>query len=183
MFEPFYDMQNTPFTRGIPTSVLYKTHQSSEVFSRLEYTARNQLFAVLIGEPGTGKTSTLRRLKDELPEAEYMVLYISDSKLTPRSFYNYLLMQLGCKPVMQRNTARDLLHKQIEIMRGMRDESPVLLLDDVFSELDRKRQELLLKAISECQTFLTCTHLEELVSAGVDRMQVYSVKNGTVNEI
>ena len=81
-------MKHTPFTRGIPTSVLYKTHQSSEVFSRLEYTAKNQLFAVLIGEPGTGKTSTLRRLKDELPEAEYMVLYISDSKLTPRSFYN-----------------------------------------------------------------------------------------------
>ena len=65
MFELFYEMKHTPFTRSIPTSVLYRTHQSSEVFSRLEYTARNQLFAVLIGEPGLGKTSTLRRLKDE----------------------------------------------------------------------------------------------------------------------
>ena len=106
MFELFYEMKHTPFTRSIPTTALHKTRQSAEVFSRLEYTARNQLFAVLIGEPGTGKTSTLRRLKDELPETEYMVLYISDSKLTPRSFYNYLLMQLGCKPVLQRNTAR-----------------------------------------------------------------------------
>ena len=52
MFKMFYGMQHTPFVRGIPTSVLYKTHQSSEVFSRLEYTARNQLFAVLIGDPG-----------------------------------------------------------------------------------------------------------------------------------
>ena len=82
MYEQFYEMKHTPFTRSIPTGVLYRTHQGSEVFSRLEYTARNQLFAVLIGEPGTVKTSTLRRLKDELPEAEYMVLYISDSKLT-----------------------------------------------------------------------------------------------------
>ena len=41
MFELFYEMKHTPFTRGIPTSVLYKTHQSSEVFSRLEYTAKN----------------------------------------------------------------------------------------------------------------------------------------------
>ncbi len=63
MFEPFYDMQHTPFTRAIPISMLYRTHQSSEVFGRLEYTAKNQLFAVLIGEPGTGKTSMLRRLK------------------------------------------------------------------------------------------------------------------------
>lgn len=125
MFELFYEMKHTPFTHDIPTSVLYKTHQSSEVFSRLEYTAKNQLFTVLIGEPGTGKTSTLRRLKDKLPEAEYMVLYISDSKLTLRSFYNYLLMQLGCKPVLQRNTARDNLHKQIEIIRGMRSRKVV----------------------------------------------------------
>ena len=107
MFELFYEMKHTPFTRGIPTSVLCKTHQSSEVFSRLKYTVKNQLFAVLIGEPGTGKTSTLRRLKDELPEAEYMVLYISDSKLTPRSFYNYLLIQLGCKSEFLRNTTRE----------------------------------------------------------------------------
>ena len=83
----------------------------------------------------------------------------------------------------QRTTVLSLKLSVLEIMRGMRDESPVLLLDDVFSELDRKRQELLLKAISDCQTFITCTHLEELVSAGVDRMQVYSVRNGTVNEM
>lgn len=130
MFEMFYGMQHTPFTRGIPTSALHKTRQSAEVFSRLEYTARNQLFAVLIGEPGTGKTSTLRRLKAELPGMEYMVLYIADSKLTPRSFYNYLLIQLGCKPVLQRTAARDLLHKQIEIMRGMQSRKVVFIVDE-----------------------------------------------------
>ena len=130
MYELFYEMKHTPFTRGIPTTALYMTHQSSEVFSRLEYTAKKQLFAVLIGEPGTGKTSTLRRLKAELSELEYMVLYISDSKLTPRSFYNYLLMQLGCKPVLQRNTARDNLHKQIEIMRGMQSRKVVVIVDE-----------------------------------------------------
>ena len=61
MYEQFYEMKHTPFTRSIPISALHKTRQSAEVFSRLEYTARNQLFAVLIGESGTGKTSTLRR--------------------------------------------------------------------------------------------------------------------------
>ena len=130
MFEMFYGMQHTPFVRGIPTSALHKTRQSEEMFSRLEYTARNQLFAVLIGEPGTGKTSTLRRLKAELPELDYMVLYIADSKLTPRSFYNYLLIQLGCKPVLQRTAARDLLHKQIEIMRGMQSRKVVVIVDE-----------------------------------------------------
>ena len=130
MFEMFYGMQHTPFVRGIPTGVMYKTRQSAEVFSRLEYTAKKQLFAVLIGEPGTGKTSTLRRLKDELPETEYMVLYVSDSKLTPRSFYNYMLNQLGCKSEFLRNTARNALHKQIEIMRTMQNRKAVVIVDE-----------------------------------------------------
>ena len=107
MYETFYEMKHTPFTRSIPSDALYKTHQNAEVLSRLTYTAKAQLFAVLIGEPGTGKTSTLRRFKDELPESDYVVMYISDSKLTPRSFYNYLLNQLGCKSEYLRNDARN----------------------------------------------------------------------------
>ena len=76
-----------------------------------------------ISETYDVSTRTLQRYVD-------MVLYISDSKLTPRSFYNYLLMQLGCKPVLQRNTARDNLHKQIEIMRGMQNRKAVVIVDE-----------------------------------------------------
>lgn len=130
MYESFYEMQHTPFTRGIPTDSLYRNRQGSEVFSRLMVTAKNQSFALLIGEPGTGKTSTLRRLRDELPESEYMVLYVSDSKLTPRSFYNYLLNQLGSKSEFHRNAARSSLHKQIEIMRSMQNRKVVVILDE-----------------------------------------------------
>ena len=130
MYEAFYEMKHTPFTRSIPSDALYKTHQNAEVLSRLTYTAKTQLFAVLIGEPGTGKTSTLRRLKDELPESDYIVMYISDSKLTPRSFYNYLLDQLGCKSEYLRNAARKSLHKQIEIMRSMQSRKAVVIVDE-----------------------------------------------------
>ena len=130
MYEAFYGMRHTPFVRGIPSNSLYKTRQNAEVLSRLSYTAKNQLFAVLIGEPGTGKTSTLRRLKDE----EFMVLYVSDSRLTPRSFYNYMLNQLGCKSEFLRNTARNALHKQIEIMRSMQNRKAVVIVYRMDSE-------------------------------------------------
>lgn len=130
MYEKFYGMKHTPFVRSIPSQMLYRTRQGAETFSRLEYSAENQLFSVLIGEPGTGKTSTLRKLKDELPESEYMVLYVSDSKLTPRSFYNYMLNQMGCKSEFLRNTARNALHKQIEIMRNVQNRKAVVILDE-----------------------------------------------------
>jgi len=46
---------------------------------------------------GTGKTTTIRRFKDILDNTKFMVMYLADSKLTPRHFYKGLLEQLGCE--------------------------------------------------------------------------------------
>lgn len=83
----------------------------------------------------------------------------------------------------QRTTALSLKLSEIDILRRVRNERPVLLLDDVFSELDAERQTMLLQVVGECQTIVTCTHLEELTKAGVEQMQVYSVNNGKVTEV
>lgn len=83
----------------------------------------------------------------------------------------------------QRTVVLSLKLSELEIVRRLRGETPVLLLDDVFSELDKRRQRMLLEAVQDCQTFLTCTHLEELTAAGALQMQVYSVSNGSVIEV
>ena len=82
----------------------------------------------------------------------------------------------------QRTAALSLKLSEIDLVRRVRGERPVLLLDDVFSELDAERQARLLEVVSDCQTFVTCTHLEEFVKAGAMRMQVYRVSNGRVVE-
>jgi len=58
MFEAFYSFTNTPFSRTIPTDKLYKGNDSDELIERLKYAAGRQLFAVLLGECGTGKSVT-----------------------------------------------------------------------------------------------------------------------------
>ena len=55
MFESFYGLQKTPFSRDIPTDQLYQSHLLEETLGRLEYTAQRQMFAVLTGDCGTGK--------------------------------------------------------------------------------------------------------------------------------
>lgn len=62
---------------------------------------------------------------------------------------------------------------EIDYIKQVRGVYPLLLLDDVFSELDPARQKHLLSAISGCQTIITTTHLESWVDhKGVKVMQL-----------
>ncbi len=130
MFEIFYGLSNIPFSRDIPTSELYNSVILEETLGRLEYAAKRQLFAVVTGECGTGKTTTIRRFKDTLDPAKFMVMYLADSKLTPRHFYKGLLEQLGCESKFYRGDAKRQLHREIELMRGIHGLQPVVIVDE-----------------------------------------------------
>lgn len=101
-----------------------------ETLGRLEYAASRHLFAVITGECGTGKTTTIRRFKDTLEPAKFMVMYLADSKLTPRHFYKGLLEQLGCESKFYRGDAKRQLHREIELMRGIHGLQIVVIVDE-----------------------------------------------------
>lgn len=82
----------------------------------------------------------------------------------------------------QRTAALSLKLAEIEIVKRMVGDLPVLLLDDVLSELDRNRQHYLLNSIQDIQTIITCTGLEEFIQERIKVNQVYKVTNGTVSQ-
>ena len=59
---------------------------------------------------------------------------------------------------------------------------PLLLLDDVLSELDSGRQNLLLKNISGIQTLISCTGLDDFIKNRFEIDRVYHVINGNILE-
>jgi len=130
MFEDFYEFTVTPFTRSIPVKSLYRDNDRDEYIDRLKYAAKNRLFAVLFGESGVGKTTILRRFGDEIKQNGYTVIYIADSKLTPRYFYKGILEQLGFESKYFRGDAKRQLHKEIEIMKAVHDTSLVTICDE-----------------------------------------------------
>lgn len=82
----------------------------------------------------------------------------------------------------QRTAALSLKLAEIEIVKRVVGDLPVLLLDDVLSELDRNRQHYLLDSIKDIQTIITCTGLEEFIQERIKVNQVYKVTNGTVSQ-
>lgn len=82
----------------------------------------------------------------------------------------------------QRTAALALKLAEIELLKKAAKEAPVLLLDDVLSELDRNRQNYLLESIDSIQTIITCTGLEEFVNNRIKINKIYKVIEGTVRE-
>jgi len=140
MFEAFYGFERTPFCRDIPTSELYRSSTLEETLSRLSYVAERQLFCVVTGECGTGKTTTIRRFRDQLDPQKYTLMYLADSKMTPRNFYKGMLDQIGAESKFYRGDAKRQLHKEIELMKGLHKKQPVVIVDEAHL-LDREMLE------------------------------------------
>ena len=82
----------------------------------------------------------------------------------------------------QRTSALSLKLSEIELVKRSIHDTPVLLLDDVLSELDSNRQNYLLNSIAKIQTVITCTGLEEFVKNRFCINKIFQVINGTVYE-
>lgn len=80
----------------------------------------------------------------------------------------------------QRTAALSLKLSEVTMMEKEIGEKPVLLLDDVLSELDSNRQKDLLKSLSDTQTLITCTGLDDFVKNQYQVNKVFEVKNGVI---
>ena len=82
----------------------------------------------------------------------------------------------------QRTAALSLKLSEIELVKKLTKENPVLLLDDVLSELDSNRQNYLLSTIGDIQTIITCTGLDEFVNNRFEIDKVFKIENGRIAE-
>jgi len=80
----------------------------------------------------------------------------------------------------QRSAVLSLKIAEIELIYNETGEYPVLLLDDVMSELDDNRQKYLMDSITKVQTFITCTSDSNFRRTLVDRCNYYKVIDGKI---
>lgn len=82
----------------------------------------------------------------------------------------------------QRTAALSLKLSEIELVKQITRDTPVLLLDDVLSELDSSRQNYLLQNIGDIQTIITCTGLDEFVKNRFEINKIFHVISGSIDE-
>ena len=82
----------------------------------------------------------------------------------------------------QRTCALSLKLSEIDLVKKVIGHKPVLMMDDVLSELDSGRQNYLLSTIGGIQTFITCTGLDEFVNNRFKIDQVFRIEAGACVE-
>ena len=103
------------------------------------------------------------------PHRDDMAFYINDMDLR----------RFGSQG-QQRTAALSLKLAEIELVKKIIDDYPVLLLDDVLSELDTNRQNKLLNVINNIQTIITCTGVDEFINNNFKIAKTMLVKNGNI---
>lgn len=105
------------------------------------------------------------------PHRDDLVFYVNDRNV-----------QTYGSQGQQRTTALSLKLAEIELMYEMTGEYPILLLDDVLSELDDSRQTHLLNAIqNKVQTFITTTSLDGVQMDLLQNPRIFNVENGEIS--
>ena len=82
----------------------------------------------------------------------------------------------------QRSAALSLKLSEIRLVKETIKDTPILLLDDVLSELDNNRQKMLLHSIENIQTFLTCTGMDGLIEHQFPMNKVFHIVDGKTEE-
>lgn len=84
----------------------------------------------------------------------------------------------------QRIAVLTLKLSEIEVFRKYKDSTPILLLDDIFSEIDKSKRDNLLKYINkDIQTIITTTEIENIDEKFIKNAKLFQIDNGKINKI
>ena len=126
----------------------------------------------IVGESGCGKSVLCKSLMKMLPGNAR----IKSGKILANGID---IRKFGSQG-QQRTAALSLKLSEIYLVKKKIRDTPVLLLDDVLSELDSSRQTYLLESIHDIQTLITCTGLDDFVSHQFKINRVFQVVKGHV---
>lgn len=131
MFTQFFGLRFNPFTKEIPVDKLFVGKDVLELESRLKYLQNSRGIGLVAGEPGSGKTTSLRKYVSELNPSLYKYCYFSLATVTVLEFYQGLALELGEQPKHKKVAIFHQIQHSISSMYYDRRITPVIVLDEI----------------------------------------------------
>ena len=125
-----FGLAHPPFTKEVAAEDLFDVQTQTDAIVRLKAAVESRASAVLVGEPGVGKTCVLRGLERVLNPARFKMTYLFHANVSPRDFYRQLSMALGLEPKAHPSAMFRQLQAHIEDLADEQKIHPVLLLDE-----------------------------------------------------
>ena len=94
----FYGLKQMPFEKETRFKKTYIFRDMKNVLDRLDYLKQTKGIGVFTGQPGCGKTYTVRTFANELNPSLYKVVYLQLSTVSVLEFYRQLAVGLGLEP-------------------------------------------------------------------------------------
>ena len=127
-----FGLTRAPFTVDYDTESMFAFSSFEQGLRRLQHAASTRGAALIVGEPGTGKTAMVRSLVRRLAPSGYKVLeqLVPCAKAPGRAVVEGLLNQLG-EQIPFNNPARSMrLLRQCLLAIADKNSTPVVILDD-----------------------------------------------------
>jgi type II secretory pathway predicted ATPase ExeA len=131
MFMQFFGFRSNPFAKEIKTENLFTSEDCTELYSRLRYLEQVRGYGVLVGEPGTGKTTAIRKYLTSLQPSLFQPIYFPFATLNLREFIRELAVSLGEEPCHRKGESIKKIQKAISNLYYERRITPVIVLDEL----------------------------------------------------
>lgn len=142
MYKTFYSLTKSPFSKDIKASEAFHSPGYQEALNGLGYLQNSKGIGLISGDPGAGKTFTLRSFKESLNPALYHVVYFPLSTGGVMDFYRGLAYGLGEEPKYRKVDLFRQIQQGIERMDQERKITPVFVLDEMHMAKDAFLQDL-----------------------------------------
>jgi general secretion pathway protein A len=143
MYRAFFGLTRKPFAADLPLDAILKTEDLLAVQQRIAYTVDLGAIALVTGEVGAGKSTTLRWIAGQLHPSKYKPLWVTATSGSILEVYRQLLAELDIRTASSsRAILTGMIRSQILNVVQSKKQQPVLIIDeasllrlDVFGEL------------------------------------------------
>lgn len=131
MFRQYFGLKFNPFDKEIPTDKLFASRDMKELDSRLKYMLDTRGICLIVGEPGSGKSTGLRKLVESLNRSLYKPCYLPLTTLTVKEFYQELASLLGETPAYKKVILFQQIQNCIQNLYYEQKITPVVIIDEI----------------------------------------------------